>query len=93
MGAPTTYTANVLTVNALSVLEKALWDQSPNERYSLLANNKYSFTLPCRSSLRFNNNNKTNNTKSNQKLRNSANKCNNTVKTISSNTLNHLQRV
>uniref|UniRef100_A0A1I8PK03 Uncharacterized protein n=1 Tax=Stomoxys calcitrans TaxID=35570 RepID=A0A1I8PK03_STOCA len=51
-GAPTTYTANVLCPSALSVVERALWDQSPHERYSLLASNKYQFALPCRSSLR-----------------------------------------
>ncbi|XP_037809006.1 uncharacterized protein LOC119601860 [Lucilia sericata] len=54
-GAPTTYTANVLSPSALHVVERALWDQAPHERYSLLASNKYQFALPCRSSIRLTN--------------------------------------
>ncbi|XP_030382041.1 uncharacterized protein LOC115629666 [Scaptodrosophila lebanonensis] len=51
-GAPTQYTADVLSANALQVIERALWDFAPQERYTLLSHNKYQFTLPCRSSLR-----------------------------------------
>lgn len=54
-GAPTTYTANVLSPSALHVVERALWDHQPHERYSLLASTKYQFALPCRSSLRLSN--------------------------------------
>uniref|UniRef100_A0A1B0AC08 Uncharacterized protein n=1 Tax=Glossina pallidipes TaxID=7398 RepID=A0A1B0AC08_GLOPL len=64
-GAPTTYTANVLSSNALHVVERSLWDNIPHERYSLLASNKYHFTLPCRSSLRLNNKNNNANNNSN----------------------------
>lgn len=54
--APTTYSTEVLTQNALSVIESALWDQRPNERYQLaIENNKFQVRLPCRSSFRFNN--------------------------------------
>ncbi|KAH8420430.1 hypothetical protein KR009_010301 [Drosophila setifemur] len=51
-GAPTQYTADVLSPGALQVIERALWDFSPQQRYPLLGHNKYQFTLPCRSSLR-----------------------------------------
>lgn len=52
-GAPTQYTANVLTASALQVIERALWDARPQERYQLsVPNSKYNFMLPCRSSLR-----------------------------------------
>ncbi|KAH8367518.1 uncharacterized protein LOC110183504 [Drosophila serrata] len=51
-GAPTQYTADVLSPGALQVIERALWDFAPQQRYSLLTHNKYQFTLPCRSSLR-----------------------------------------
>ena len=60
-GAPTTYTANVLSPSALHVVERALWDQTPHERYSLLASNKYQFALPCRSSIRMTNKSSNNN--------------------------------
>lgn len=66
-GAPTTYTANVLSPTALSVVERALWDQSPHERYSLLASNKYQFALPCRSSLRLSNKSNSDNNNVNKK--------------------------
>ncbi|XP_016982467.1 uncharacterized oxidoreductase SAR2567 [Drosophila rhopaloa] len=51
-GAPTQYTADVLSPSALQVIERALWDFAPQQRYPLLSHNKYQFTLPCRSSLR-----------------------------------------
>nr|XP_016939072.1 uncharacterized oxidoreductase SAR2567 [Drosophila suzukii]XP_016939073.1 uncharacterized oxidoreductase SAR2567 [Drosophila suzukii] len=51
-GAPTQYTADVLSPGALQVIERALWDFAPQQRYPLLSHNKYQFTLPCRSSLR-----------------------------------------
>ncbi|KAH8397842.1 hypothetical protein KR222_003579 [Zaprionus bogoriensis] len=51
-GAPTQYTADVLSASALQVIERALWDYAPQQRYTLLSHNKYQFTLPCRSSLR-----------------------------------------
>lgn len=51
-GAPTQYTADVLSAGALQVIERALWDFAPQQRYPLLSHNKYQFTLPCRSSLR-----------------------------------------
>ncbi|EDW82689.2 uncharacterized protein Dwil_GK10120 [Drosophila willistoni] len=51
-GAPTQYTADVLSPTALQVIERALWDFTPQQRYTLLSHNKYQFTLPCRSSLR-----------------------------------------
>lgn len=51
-GAPTQYTADVLSASALQVIERALWDYVPQQRYALLSHNKYQFTLPCRSSLR-----------------------------------------
>ncbi|KAH8317334.1 hypothetical protein KR074_003129 [Drosophila pseudoananassae] len=51
-GAPTQYTADVLSPGALQVIERALWDFTPQQRYPLMGNNKYQFTLPCRSSLR-----------------------------------------
>lgn len=60
-GAPTTYTANVLSPSALHVVERALWDQAPHERYSLLASTKYQFALPCRSSIRLTNKNSNSN--------------------------------
>ncbi|XP_011176968.1 estradiol 17-beta-dehydrogenase 2 [Zeugodacus cucurbitae] len=51
-GAPTQYTADVLSANALQVIERALWDVVPLERYQLVQNSKLNFMLPCRSSLR-----------------------------------------
>ncbi|XP_017114135.2 uncharacterized oxidoreductase SAR2567 [Drosophila elegans] len=51
-GAPTQYTADVLSPGALQVIERALWAFAPQQRYPLLSHNKYQFTLPCRSSLR-----------------------------------------
>lgn len=51
-GAPTQYTADVLSSSALQMIERALWDYVPQQRYALLSHNKYQFTLPCRSSLR-----------------------------------------
>ncbi|XP_017067524.1 uncharacterized oxidoreductase SAR2567 [Drosophila eugracilis] len=51
-GAPTQYTADVLSPGSLQVIERALWDFAPQQRYPLLSHNKYQFTLPCRSSLR-----------------------------------------
>ncbi|XP_067636762.1 uncharacterized oxidoreductase SSP0419 isoform X1 [Eurosta solidaginis] len=50
--APTQYTADVLNANSLHVIERALWDIVPLERYQLVQNNKLNFMLPCRSSLR-----------------------------------------
>ncbi|EDV32726.1 uncharacterized protein Dana_GF22179 [Drosophila ananassae] len=50
-GAPTQYTADVLSPGALQQIERALWDFTPQQRYPLMGN-KYQFTLPCRSSLR-----------------------------------------
>ncbi|EDV45345.1 uncharacterized protein LOC6555673 [Drosophila erecta] len=52
VGAPTQYTADVLSPDALHVIERALWDFAPQQRYALLNHNKYQFALPCRSSLR-----------------------------------------
>lgn len=49
-GAPTQYSAEVLTLRALEVIENALWDTCPNERYHLaVPYNKFSITKPCRS--------------------------------------------
>ncbi|KAH8259989.1 hypothetical protein KR038_007857, partial [Drosophila bunnanda] len=38
-GAPTQYTADVLSPGALQVIERALWDFAPQQRYSLLTHN------------------------------------------------------
>ncbi|XP_004520418.1 uncharacterized protein LOC101451974 isoform X2 [Ceratitis capitata] len=51
-GTPTQYTADVLSASALHVIERALWDVVPLERYQLVQNSKLNFMLPCRSSLR-----------------------------------------
>ncbi|XP_036338968.1 estradiol 17-beta-dehydrogenase 2 isoform X1 [Rhagoletis pomonella] len=51
-GAPTQYSANVLSASALQVIERALWDAVPLERYQLVQYSKLNFMLPCRSSLR-----------------------------------------
>lgn len=52
-GAPTQYSAEILTSSALTAIEHALWDIRPNERYQLaVPQNKYNITLPCRSSFR-----------------------------------------
>lgn len=49
-GAPTQYSAEVLTHRALGVIENALWDVCPNERYHLaVPYSKYSITKQCRS--------------------------------------------
>lgn len=48
-GAPIQYSAEVLTASALGVIEKALWDAVPQQRYSLAASNK-KLRLPCRAS-------------------------------------------
>ncbi|XP_055388471.1 uncharacterized oxidoreductase SSP0419 [Condylostylus longicornis] len=53
-GAPTQYSAEVLTASALQVIEHALFDLRPHERYELaVPNSKFHLTLPCRSSFRF----------------------------------------
>ncbi|XP_053951911.1 estradiol 17-beta-dehydrogenase 2 isoform X2 [Anastrepha ludens] len=51
-GSPTQYTADVLSANALQVIERALWDAVPLERYQLVQYSKLNFMLPCRSSFR-----------------------------------------
>ncbi|XP_037038373.1 3 beta-hydroxysteroid dehydrogenase dhs-16 [Bradysia coprophila] len=46
--APTQYSAEVLTQRALGVIENALWDVCPNERYHLaVPYSKFSITKPC----------------------------------------------
>lgn len=51
-GAPTQYSAEVLTSSALSVVERALWDPRPQNKYQLsVPNNKFP-RLPCRSSFK-----------------------------------------
>lgn len=53
-GAPTQYSAEVLTTSALTVIEHALFDLRPQERYQLaVPNSKFNLSLPCRSSFRF----------------------------------------
>lgn len=59
-GSPMQYSAEVLTSSALSVIENALWDPRPQERYELAApNSKFNIALPCRSSFRLRTENKT----------------------------------
>lgn len=49
-GAPTQYSAEVLTASALSVIERALWDTRPNSKYHLaVPNSKFNIKLPCSS--------------------------------------------
>lgn len=53
-GSPTQYSAEVLTSSALTVIEHAIWDLRPQERYQLAApHSKFNLSLPCRSSFRF----------------------------------------
>lgn len=49
-GIPTQYSADVLTLSSLQVVERALFDPRPYETYSLsVPNNKFQCKLPCRS--------------------------------------------
>lgn len=53
VGTPTQYSAEVLTSSALSVIERALWDVLPNDRYYLaVPNSKFSFKFPCSKSFK-----------------------------------------
>lgn len=53
VGTPTQYSAEVLTSSALSVIERALWDVRPNNRYYLaVPNSKFSFKFPCSKSFK-----------------------------------------
>ncbi|XP_037935583.1 uncharacterized oxidoreductase SAR2567 [Teleopsis dalmanni] len=52
-GEPLQYTADILPPSSLQVIDRALWDFPPKERYQLVVpNSKYNFMLPCRSSFR-----------------------------------------
>lgn len=53
VGTPTQYSAEVLTSSALSVIERALWDVRPNDRYYLaVPNSKFNFKFPCSKSFK-----------------------------------------
>lgn len=53
IGAPQQYSAEVLTTSALGVIERALWDQRPSEKYFLsVPNSKFNLRLPCSKSFK-----------------------------------------
>lgn len=54
IGAPTQYSADVLTRSALEVIERSLWDPRPETRYHLAVPNSklYALKMSCRSSFR-----------------------------------------
>lgn len=54
IGAPTQYSAEVLTRSALEVIENALWDPRPESRYHLAVPNSklHAIKMTCRNSFR-----------------------------------------
>lgn len=53
VGAPTQYSAEVLTNSALAVIERALWDPRPHARYHLaVPNSKFNIRMPCRAAMK-----------------------------------------
>lgn len=54
IGSPTQYSAEVLTRSALEVIENALWDPRPENRYQLAVPNSrlHAFKMTCRNSFR-----------------------------------------
>lgn len=54
MGAPTQYSAEVLTQSALEVIENALFDPRPEPRYHLAVPNSklHALKMTCRNSFR-----------------------------------------
>lgn len=53
-GAPTQYSAEVLTRSALEVIERSLWEPQPEPRYHLAVPNSklYALKMSCRNSFR-----------------------------------------
>lgn len=57
IGAPTQYSAEILTPSALSVIERALWEPAPNQRYQLaVPHSTFNVKFPCKGYFQLKNN-------------------------------------